>query len=187
MYMEEKLIVLGDIKPMYTISTDGKVKNIKTGKYLKYGVTAAGYYTVGLQHNDNSRHIYYIHKLVAETFLDKCDYDEQVNHIDKDRSNNNVYNLEWCTQLENLEHQFSCVNETKKAQSKSYWGKISYGSENGMAKINEDQCKYICSLLSQGYSRSEVIKLCDFPVSYTIVRFIHERKRWKHISKKYDW
>ena len=31
--MEEKLIILGDIKPMYTISTDGKVKNIKTGNY----------------------------------------------------------------------------------------------------------------------------------------------------------
>ena len=83
--MEGKLIILGDIKPMYTISTDGKVKNIKTGKYLKYGVTTAGYYTVGLQHNDNSRHIYYIHKLVAEMFLEKHDYDEQINHKDKDR------------------------------------------------------------------------------------------------------
>ena len=187
MYMEEKLIILGDIKPMYTISTDGNVKNIKTGKYLKYGVTTAGYYTVGLQHNDNSRHIYYIHKLVAEMFLEKHDYDEQINHKDKDRSNNNINNLEWCTQLENLEHQFSCTNETKKAEITKHWGKISPGSENGMSKINDEQCHFICKLLSQGYTRPEVIRMCDFPVSYTIVRFIHERKRWKHISKNYDW
>ena len=185
--MTEKLIILGNIKPMYSISTDGKVRNIKTGKYLKYGVTTAGYYTVGLQHNDNSRHIYYIHRLVAEMFLEKRDGDEQVNHIDKDRSNNNVSNLEWCTQIENLEHQFLCNNKTKKAEGISYWGKPSLGSDNGMSKINDEQCRFICSLLSQGYSRTEVVKLCDFPVSYTIVRFIHERKRWKHISKYYDW
>lgn len=185
--MEERIITYGDIKPIYMISSDGKIRNINTGKYLKYAVTHAGYYTVGLQHNDNSRKIYYIHFLVAEMFLEKQPDDDQINHIDKDRSNNNVNNLEWCTQLENLEHQFNNTNSTKRAKKTSHWGKTSPGSENGMAKINEEQCHFICKLLSEGYSRPEVVRMCDFPVSYTIVRFIHERKRWVHISQEYDW
>lgn len=183
----ERIINYGNIKQIYTIDEFGNIKNINTGKYLKYAVTAAGYYTVGLQHIDNSRKTYYIHILVAETFLNKPLNAEQVNHIDKNRSNNHVDNLEWCTQLENLEHQFNNTNTPILAKTNNTWGKVSRGSENGMSKINEEQCHFICNLLSKGYSRREVVNLCDFYVTYDIVRFIHERKRWKHISKEYNW
>lgn len=185
--MEEKLIIYGNIKPIYTINENGEIKNINTNKYLKFAVTTAGYYTVGLQQKDNSRKTYYIHILVAEMFLYKPINSEQVNHIDKNRSNNHVSNLEWCTQLENLEHQFSNKNTPVLADCNNIWGKISRGSENGMSKINEEQCHYICKLLSEGYTRREVLNSCDFYVTYDIIRFIHDRKRWKHISKDYKW
>ena len=120
-------------------------------------------------------------------FLYKPINSEQVNHIDKNRSNNHVSNLEWCTQLEKLEHQFSNKNTPVLADCNNIWGKISRGSENGMSKINEEQCHYICKLLSEGYTRREVLNSCDFYVTYDIIRFIHDRKRWKHISKDYKW
>ena len=183
----EKIINYGSIKPIYTIDEYGNIKNINSGKYLKFAVTTAGYYTVGLQHKDNSRKTYYIHILVAEMFLDKPIDAEQVNHLDKDRSNNHISNLEWCTQLENLEHQFTNTNKSILAKTNKTWGKVSKGSENGMSKINEEQCHYICKLLSEGYSRKEIVEICDFYVSYDIVRFIQQRKRWKHISKDYNW
>lgn len=183
----ERIIEYENIKQIYTIDEYGNIKNINSGKYLKYAVTTAGYYTVGLQNNDNSRKTYYIHILVAETFLDKPIYAEQVNHIDKNRSNNHISNLEWCTQIENLEHQFNNTNTPVLAKTNSSWGKVSKGSENGMSKINEEQCHYICKMLSEGYSRREIVNLCDFYVTYDIVRFIHQRKRWKHISKDYNW
>lgn len=50
--MEERIIDYDDIKPIYTIDTEGKIKNIKTGKYLKYAASGVGYYTIGLQRND---------------------------------------------------------------------------------------------------------------------------------------
>lgn len=93
--MDERLIIYENIKPIYMIDEYGNIKNINTGKYLKYAVTTAGYYTVGLQQKDNSRKIYYIHILVAETFLTKPNDAEQVNHKDKNRSNNHISNLEW--------------------------------------------------------------------------------------------
>lgn len=185
--MTEKIIEYDNIKPIYSIDEYGNIKNINSDKYLKYAVTTAGYYTVGLQQKDNTRKIYYIHILVAEMFLNKPENSEQVNHIDKNRSNNHISNLEWCTQLENLDHQFKNNNKPILANKKESWGKVSRGSENGMSKINEEQCHFICELLSKGYSRKEVIEKCNFYVSYDIIRFIHERKRWKHISKNYNW
>ena len=73
--MEERIIDYDNIKPIYTIDINGRIKNINTGKYLKYAASGAGYYTVGLQRNDNTRKTYNVHKLFAETFLEKdiCD------------------------------------------------------------------------------------------------------------------
>ena len=89
----------------------------------------------------------------------------------------------WMAENLNLKTDDSYCYDNKKEN----WGKISRGSENGMSKINEEQCHFICNLLSKGYSRKEVIEKCNFYVTYDIVRFIHERKRWKHISKNYNW
>lgn len=185
--MEEKIIIYDNIKPIYSIDEYGNIKNINSGNYLKYAVTTAGYYTVGLQQKDNSRKTYYIHILVAEMFLPKSENSEQVNHKDKNRSNNHISNLEWCTQLENLEHQFANNQQPILAKTERSWGKISRGSENGMSKINEEQCRFICELLSKGFSRKQVLEICSFEVSYDIIRFIHKRKRWRHISKDYKW
>ena len=183
----KKIIEYKNIKPIYTIDTEGNIENIKTGKSLKYATTSDGYYTVGLQQNDNTRKIFYLHILLAETFLDKPENAEQVNHIDKNRVNNDLSNLEWCTQIQNLNHQQSCKCKPNLGKACKSWGKISRGSENGMSKINEEQCHFICKLLSEGYSRKDVVDMCDFYVTYDIVRFIHARKRWKHISKDYLW
>lgn len=183
----ETIIIYDEIKPIYTIDTEGNIKNINTGKYLKYATTSAGYYTVGLQLKDNSRKIFYIHILVAEMFLDKPFNAEQVNHKDKNRTNNSIDNLEWCSQLENIEHQFTNNNKPVLGKPKSEWNKVSKGEINGMSKITDENCHYICKLLSEGYSRKEILEMCDFYISYDIIRFIHTRKRWKHISKDYIW
>lgn len=88
-----------DIFPKYQISTHGRVRNKRTGYVLKTFPDRYGYLRVSLGHVDNV----YIHKLVAETFLvSPMHSDMQVNHIDCDRQNNRVENLEWCTPSENI-------------------------------------------------------------------------------------
>ena len=87
----------------YMISTDGQVKNIKTGKILKGFKNKKGYLQVPFYKN-GKRIQPYIHKLVAEAFIDNPENKTQVNHIDGNKTNNNVNNLEWCNNRENQIH-----------------------------------------------------------------------------------
>lgn len=85
--------------PSHQVSTYGNVRNKKTGHVLKPFADRYGYLRLSLGNVDNV----YIHKLVAETFIG-CPIGErmQINHIDCDRQNNHVDNLEWCTASENI-------------------------------------------------------------------------------------
>lgn len=88
----------------YFISSNGQIKN-KYGKILKPWIRN-GYYTIGLMVN-KKRTNYYIHRLVAEYFLSNPDKQRNfVNHLDGDKLNNNVSNLEWCTRQENAQHAY---------------------------------------------------------------------------------
>lgn len=87
----------------YQISTDGQVRNNR-GRVLKPNSKSPRYHTVRLY--SGGRDCYedrLVHRLVAETFLDRGDGCE-VNHIDGDRYNNDVSNLEWVTHRDNMRH-----------------------------------------------------------------------------------
>ena len=73
-----------------------------------------GYKIVGL-HLKRKRQNKYVHRLVAEHFLEKPSGKDFVNHIDYDKSNNAVANLEWCTQIENVAYS---VEHMKKPKTK---------------------------------------------------------------------
>lgn len=90
--------------PEYTINENGNVYG-KIGKELKHDITYDGYHRVVLYSNGKPKH-YPIHRLVAETFIPNPDNKPTVNHIDGDKSNNSVGNLEWCTHSENSQHAY---------------------------------------------------------------------------------
>ena len=86
-------------KPSHQISTKGRVRNSRTGYILKPFQDRYGYLRVSLGNYDNV----YIHRLVCETFHGApADSSYQVNHIDCDRQNNCVENLEWCDASHNI-------------------------------------------------------------------------------------
>lgn len=85
----------------YSISDDGRVRNDKTGRILKPVPTKNGYLRVGLD-----KQLCRIHVLVAKEFIPNPDNLPQVNHIDGNKANNNVCNLEWITPSENIKHAF---------------------------------------------------------------------------------
>lgn len=89
--------------PNYEISNMGKVRNLCTLKELAQIDNGHGYKTVTLYESSHGRR-YYVHRLVAFTFLENKENKPEVNHLDGNKANNKVTNLEWCTQIENNRH-----------------------------------------------------------------------------------
>jgi len=87
----------------YIIYSDGRVYSTRYNKFLKGDINRGGYHTVTLYYKGN-RKTKKIHRLVAEAFIPKVEGKDYVNHIDGDKDNNDVSNLEWCTVYENNLH-----------------------------------------------------------------------------------
>ena len=90
-----------DIKG-FLIFSDGRVFNIEKGSFVKPSVNG-GYYAVTL--NNGIRSIRkQLHVLIANHFIDNKDNKSVVNHIDGNKFNNDISNLEWVTHSENIKH-----------------------------------------------------------------------------------
>lgn len=87
----------------YQVSDTGLVKTTKTGRILRPAIDARGYERVCLFKMDRDRR-YKVHRLVAMAFIPNLNNLPQINHIDGNKRNNNVSNLEWVTNRDNVIH-----------------------------------------------------------------------------------
>lgn len=81
-------------------------KKTINGKVLKPQNNGNGYKYVAVSF-ESKRKNYYVHRLVADAFLENSESLPQVNHKDGNKENNAVTNLEWCSVKENLIHAFA--------------------------------------------------------------------------------
>ena len=91
----------------YQISSLGNIRSLRYngGNHVRNLVpidNGHGYLSIALCDGEGKRKKFYIHRLVADAFLDNTDNLPQVNHLDHDRKNNSVDNLEWCSVHDNL-------------------------------------------------------------------------------------
>ena len=101
----------------YLVSSDGRIMSLKKGikHELKPGLSGRGYLTVSL---DNG-HTKPIHRLVAKAFIPNPDTKPAVNHIDGNKQNNRVDNLEWCTKSENERHAYRTGMKNQRMRKRS--------------------------------------------------------------------
>ena len=90
----------------FSVSNFGRLKSDITGHIYKSSMTR-GYFYYRLHLRKFSINVNKsAHRIVAETFIENQFNKPQVNHKDGNKLNNNVDNLEWCTQSENITHAF---------------------------------------------------------------------------------
>ena len=104
---------------LYKISNYGEVWSTRKQGLLKKGEITSGYYNVVLTKN-KKRKTFYIHRLVANNFIDNTLEKPCVNHIDENKTNNHCSNLEWCTYEENMNWGTAIerIKKTRKYSSK---------------------------------------------------------------------
>ena len=86
--------------PGYFATKDGRIYSMKTDKYLAQ-FTTRGYKQINVYHNGGHQ-VYYVHKLVAETFIENLENKTHVLHLNGDKTDNRVENLVWASHEESM-------------------------------------------------------------------------------------
>lgn len=126
-----------DYSDRLEVSNEGRLRNAKTKRIYKLQISPQGYYqkSTSLGSKDK-RKVFTVHRCVAETFLKNPNNYPIINHIDGNKLNNKVSNLEFCTYSYNTKHAIKMglqkINTLK-------------GTDNPGAKLTEDDVRFIRS------------------------------------------
>ncbi len=149
----------------YLISDKGNVFSKRKNRIMSPTMNSKGYYRVELN-DGNSNKRYFVHRLVAETFLEKPNDCDIVNHLDFNPQNNNVDNLEWTTRKGNMEHSASAGRFEKTGEWKDKivnanrkHGKKVVATEIQTGKIIIFDCLNDCK--QYGFLAGEVSRCCN--------------------------
>lgn len=213
--MEWRKIIIDGEETMYSVSDTGEVRNDKTNYILKKLISSRGYYTIRLSVNKKCSCTKQVHRLVCNAFLPNIYNKPFVNHIDGNKLNNNIKNLEWCTHQENIIHAIKTglikteldlnviekINEDlqKKNLSQRQIAKKYNTSETMISRIKknksyfyninnitEEVVKSICSdIQNNNLSLKDIAN--KNKVSYNIVLSIKNKQSYKYISKFYNF
>ena len=109
---------------IYQVSNFGNIKSLRTNKILKQYIGVNGYKTVALRKNsdDTKPKIYYLHRLLALTFIENINDYPVVDHIDGNKLNNDLNNLRWSSYSENVKNgHLTNTNYNKKKKKYIKW------------------------------------------------------------------
>lgn len=136
---------------LYQVSTNGRVKNLRRNRILNGNIKRNGYVRVCLHHSDGSLWDITIHRLVGFAFLPNPENKPQINHIDRNKTNNMLDNLEWVTSQENVIHSVltgrpSCAKKVQQLDMDEklikVWNSI---TEAGKEGFNQAGISSVCS------------------------------------------
>lgn len=172
----EVFLPIPNYESLYLVSNKGSVMTLQNSALLKAGsllspaINRQGYRYVIL-HNNGCSKSRTVHSLVAETFLGTRKEGMQVNHIDGVKTNNNVENLEYVTQSENLKHAFRLGLSKARPQ---------HGSHNGYAKLTEEQVLEMREARRKGERYKAIAE--RYGVHPNTVQKVCSGYRWGHLK-----
>jgi hypothetical protein len=164
-----------EYNPYMLISSKGRIKRLPHGKEKgriqeDFFKDRDGYCRVNVLNKDGKYTNLPIHRLVALAFIENPDNKPHVNHIDGDRTNNTVENLEWVTPRENVLHSFK-------------FGNRKICKEVPRTTILTDYQVSQIEFLRQYYSLNQLSKL--FNISYTTLKnIVHKRKQCERLDNQ---
>lgn len=91
----------------YLVSPKGEI--FRKGKRLYGWKNTKGYMKISIYQNGRVQYTASIHRMVCETHIPNPKNLPQINHIDGDKTNNDVSNLEWCNSFENIQHRIKVL------------------------------------------------------------------------------
>ena len=154
----------------YEISNFGRLKSFKTsinGKILKNSLIK-GYNALVVKLHNGKSTTKYIHKLVAEHFIEKDNELQQfVIHLDFDKQNNHVLNLKWVTKQTMFAHQKINPNYNR-------------GTINN-AKLSETDVMRLKMKLARDKNKLYVLAR-EFGITHTQLNRIKKGENWKHVT-----
>lgn len=165
---------------LYKVSNLGNVFSERKQINLKPGDNGRGYQFVNLWKNKTCVR-FYVHRLIALEFIKNSDNKPQVNHIDCDKKNNKVDNLEWCNSFENMQHaslnkKLYCSDFQKKQTSLA-----NRGIKSHLSKLSEIDVIGIKKELQENIKTQKEISFL-FNTTSANVGAIKRGKSWKHIK-----
>ena len=156
----------------YKLYENGDIVN-KYGKKISPVDNGKNYLIVNLNTEPKGKRVCKaIHRLLGEHFIPNPNNLPEINHIDTNRRNNSLNNLEWCTHGENIKHSYDTNNRS------------ATGTNNARCKTTEKVVHEICELLQRNIKSSAIR---DLGYSYVLVRSIKSKKNWNHISEHYNF
>ncbi|MCC5930060.1 MAG: HNH endonuclease [Cyclobacteriaceae bacterium] len=155
----------------YEVSNLGRVKSYaidkETGRVLKGGIVN-GYRCVTVKFNNEFTRQFYVHRLIAETFLPKDSKDQHfVIHLDYNKENNSIYNLRWATEGQLIAHN-NKNPEVLRRRTTGY-------------KLTENDVRIIKRLLKSEKTRLSMIAK-RFGITHTQLNRIRSGENWGHVK-----
>jgi hypothetical protein len=138
----EQMDFLLGYETRYKINRKGEVWSIKQQKFMKTYPSEDGYLKISLvkeNETDLMRHKCFLHRLLALQYMPNPDSLPEIDHIDRQKQNNELSNLRWCTRIENANNKTTNIaNLTEKEQEERKEALRKYQAEWAMKKRREE-------------------------------------------------
>ena len=169
-----KLLPIKEYEGLYSVDTNGNIYSDITSVSRRKGKLKPclknGYLAVNLFKDRKVKH-YYVHRLVAQTFIPNPNGFKEVNHINCDKHDNSVGNLEWCDRKHNLEHSYE-------------HGLKRHGESHGMHKLSENDVISIRKEYVKGDREHSLHALGEkYGVNYSTIQAIVKGRLWSHLKE----